>query len=174
MTIKSVTKRTTRATEICKFPITSFRGFTFPADNEFINSHPTPVFLSRTNVFNRYSCLYNKSNCSHNDKDRFVRRKFKFHVNRNPSVAYPNVQDRFDSCMDGWKRALRESFSSRNTSKEMKEQETMALTVLTSYLSVILLNSTFFYAAFFSLFLLPNVKPARYLLRSFYVNKAIY
>lgn len=160
MTIKSVTKRTTRATEICKFPITSFRGFTFPVDNEFINSHPTPVFLTRTNVFNRYSCLYNKSNCSHNDKDRFVRQKFKFHVNRNPSIAYPNVQDRFDSCMGSWKRALRESFSSRNTPKETKEQG-MVLTILTSYLSVILLNSTFFYTTFFSLFLLLNVKCAR-------------
>lgn len=59
-----VTTQTTRAVEIYKFPITSFRGFTFPADNEFINSHPTLVFLTRTNVFNRYSCLYGKRNCS--------------------------------------------------------------------------------------------------------------
>lgn len=123
MTIKSITKRTTRTTEICKFPITSFRGFTFPADNEFINSHPTPVFLTRMNVFNRYSCLYDKNNCSHNDKDQFVRRKFTFHVNRNPSVAYPNVQDRFDSCMGGWKRALCESFSSRNTERNERAED---------------------------------------------------
>lgn len=89
--------RITRAAKICKFPITSFRDFTFPADNEFINSHATPVFLIRTNVFNRYSCLYDKNNCSHNDKDRFVKRKFTFHVNRNSFLAYPNVHDRFGS-----------------------------------------------------------------------------
>lgn len=133
--------QTTRAVEICKFSITSFRGFTFPADNEFINSHPTPVFLTRTNVFNRYSCLHDKNNCSHNDKDRFVRRKFTFHVNRN-SFSYPNVHDRFGSYRTDKKEHYAKVFP-LGIHRKTREQETM-LTVLTSYLSVILPDSTFF------------------------------
>lgn len=126
-----ITTRAAHAADIYKFPITCFSRFYISGrNNEFINFRIGFFFLTRTNVFNRYSCLHDKSNCNRSDEDWFV---------TGENLHFMQIEIRSASLMivvgSCWtserKRALRERWW--ETYWRTRKQGTMALMVLTSY-----------------------------------------
>lgn len=98
-------RNTARIAEICKFPITSLCGFTFPSDNKFINPHAS-FSVSHASVFNRYSCLHDKSNCTLWRQGPVCQTKIYISCKSRPArMTRPSVRDRFDNRSAG--RALR-------------------------------------------------------------------